>query len=140
MAILIGLGVLLLLLVVGVLIAALPLHLSVKFFGVGDSRFGQAVQVTLMAWLISLVIGTAMTFVGFVVPFLPHFVTVIAPFAVYVLLVQTTYSLSLGSALIVGVIQWLVSTALAVALTFVGVTLLLSLGIGTAVLQSLHLH
>lgn len=117
----------------GVGIAALPLHLTVKFFGVQGSSFGKAVQVTVMAWLASLGIAIVLGLIGLVIPLLPHLVAMVAPFAVFILLIQNSYEVNLTEAVIIGVIQVVIGFALTIGIIL---AVLVPLGIGATLLHS----
>lgn len=114
-------------------IAALPLHLAVKFFGVQGSSFGKAIQVTVMACLASLGIAIVLGLIGMVIPLLPHLVAMVAPFAVSSLLIQNAYEVNLTEAIIIGVVQTVIGFALAFGAV---IAVLIPLGIGATLLHS----
>lgn len=128
-----GLGIILIpvIFVVCVAIAALPLHLTVKMFGVRDSGFGKAVQVTVLAWVASLVIGIVLGVIGMIIPILPHALAVLAPFVVYVVLIQKMYELNTIESVIVAVIQTIICYLLVAAAV---IAVLVPLGIGAALI------
>lgn len=114
---------------VAILLASLPLYLTVKFFNVSNNTIGTAVKITLLAWLCSLGIGLVLGLIGFVVPFIPHVLAMIAPFAVYIMLIQNYYSLEFMGALIVAVVQVIISFILGIGLFM---AILVPLGVGAA--------
>jgi len=113
--------------IVAVLIAALPLYFTLKFFPVENNTFVQALIVTVLAWLVSLAVGIVLGIVGLVIPVLPHLLGTVAPLAVYVVLIQKFYHLNLVEALIVSVVQFVVTVLMVLALV-VGVAVPLGLG------------
>ncbi|HEY9842541.1 MAG TPA: hypothetical protein V6D23_18910 [Candidatus Obscuribacterales bacterium] len=126
-----------LLFVVIVAVAALPLHLTVKLFGVRDSSFGAAVKVTCLAWLFSLGIGLVLGLIGMIVPVLPHALAVVAPFAVFVVLVQSSYGVNLVEALIISLIQVVIGYVLIFAMVM---AVLMPLGLGAVLLGAFAGH
>lgn len=116
---------------VGVLVASLPLYVTLKFFSVDNNTFMQALITTVAAWFVSLVVGVALGIVGMVIPVIPHLLAGIAPFAVYVWLVQKFYALNLVESVIVSLVQIVVGVLMLVGIV---VGILLPLGIGAGLL------
>lgn len=114
-----------------VLLASLPLYVTLRFFSVDNNTFVQALITTVAALFVSLVVGVALFIVGLVIPVIPHLLASIASFAVYVWLVQKFYALNLTESIIVSLVQIVVGV-----LMFVGIVLgiLLPLGIGAGLL------
>lgn len=117
--------------VLGVLIAAVPLYLTLKFFSVDPNTYLQALKVTVLGWVLSVGLEITLSLVGLVIPVIPQFLMALAPFAVYVWLLQRFYALNLMASVIVSLVQMLVA-AFMIAAMVVGV--LLPLGIGAALL------
>lgn len=114
------------LIAIGIGIASVPLYFTTKMFKVNESSFGLAIKVTVLGWLGSIAIGIVMGILGTIIPLIPWLLGGIAPFLVYVYLVQHYYHLELMSALVVSVVQVLVSFALAATMVL---AVLLPLGV-----------
>ncbi|MBF2055587.1 MAG: hypothetical protein IGS03_19215 [Candidatus Sericytochromatia bacterium] len=116
---------------VGVVVASLPLYVTLKFFSVDNNTLMQALITTVSAWFVSLVVGVALGIVGMVIPVIPHLLAGIAPFAVYVWLVQKFYALNLIESIIVSVVQMVVAVLMVLGFIF---GILLPLGIGAGLM------
>lgn len=112
-----------------VLLASLPLYVTLKFFSVDNNTLMQALITTVAAWFVSLVVGVALGIVGMVIPFIPHLLAGIAPFAVYVWLVQKFYALNLTESIIVSLVQIVVGVLMIVGIAL-GILLPLGIGVG----------
>lgn len=115
----------------GFIFSSVTLFLTLKLFKIEQNPFGTALKVTVLAIVLSLLAGGALGLLGFVIPVLPYFMGFFAPFLIYLYLLQKNYGLSLASAVVVTLIQGLI-TALIGGSVLIGI--LLPLGLGTAVL------
>lgn len=115
-----------------VLLSAIPLYFTTKLFGLRESSFLKAVGVTFGASLLSLLVSGGLVMVGMVIPFLPHLLSILAPFLVYLWVVMMAYQLSFLQSLLVAVVEYLVGVILALAVIF---TVVIPLGLGAAILS-----
>ncbi|PIQ26821.1 hypothetical protein COW36_00265 [bacterium (Candidatus Blackallbacteria) CG17_big_fil_post_rev_8_21_14_2_50_48_46] len=108
------------------------LYFTLKFFNIAENRFGTALKVNLLSFLGSLFIGLLMGLAGMFIPIIPQIVGTLAPFALYLYLLQKSYALSVISGILVFLIQGIATLLMGLAL-FLGV--LLPLGLSSAILK-----
>jgi hypothetical protein len=114
----------------GFLLSSVALYFTLKFFTVAHNSFGTALKVTALAMVLSLLASGALGLLGFIIPVLPYLLSIVAPFAIYLYLLQKNYGLSLVSGLVVSLIQGLITILIGGALLM---GILLPLGLGAAV-------
>lgn len=116
----------------GFLGSSVTLFWTLKLVGLPDNRYIRALQVTLLSFGLILLTALLLNLIGLIIPVLSQFLSLLAPFIIYLWLLQKFYRLSLASCFIVSLIQSIITTLLMLAL-FVGV--LLPLGLGSALLR-----
>ncbi|MGE3726836.1 MAG: hypothetical protein AB7I41_14855 [Candidatus Sericytochromatia bacterium] len=115
----------------GFIFSSVTLYFTLKFFTIPQNPFGTALKVTVMAMILSFLASAVLGLLGMVIPVLPHLIGLVAPFAIYLYLLQKNYGLSLVSGLLVSLIQGLITLVIGGALLM---GILLPLGLGRAVL------
>ena len=111
-------------------ISAIPLYFTVKFFPVQENSFITALKVSFLAGVASIGVAFGLGVVGLIVPVLPGLLAIIAPFGIYVLLVQRFYALNLVESVIISVIQVIIGYILAFVMFL---AILVPLGVGAAI-------
>lgn len=112
------------------LLSSATLYFTLKLFTVAQNQFGTALKVTFLAMLLSFLASMVFGLLGIVIPLVPYLLGLVAPLGIYLYLLQKNYNLSLASALLVSLIQVLISLAMGAVVFFV---VLLPLGLGAAI-------
>lgn len=117
-------------LVVVLLLGSIPLYLSLKIVDVHEGFF-KALIVNLVAGALSLVGGLVFNFIGIFLAGITNILSIFLPFVVLIVVLQQAYGISTGKAVVVSLIQYVVSVILVIGMAF---AVLIPLGIGGAAL------
>lgn len=121
------------LVLLGFLGSSVTLFWTLKLVGVTHHRYLQALQVTLLSLGLSLITGLILSLIGVVIPLIPQLLSLLAPFVIYLLLLQKFYHLGLGRSLIVSLLQFILTALILLSLVL---SILFPLGLGTAILSA----
>ncbi len=113
-----------------VVLSAVPLYFALRFLDL-DGSFLKALGVNLAAGAVSFVAGLVLAFVGMLIPVIPQVISTFLPILILAAAVHYFYEIEIVPALIVSVIQYLLTLVI-----FVGaaVAVLIPLGVGGAML------
>lgn len=120
-----------LLLVAITVLSAVPLYFALRFLGV-DGGFLKALGVNLVAGAVSLLASIALAVVGSLIPVLPQLLASFLPILILAAAVHYFYEIEIVPAVVVAVIQYLLTLVVIVGAVF---AVLIPLGVGGAFLS-----